>query len=159
MSCILDKTGRSRQVSSCIKGALAPSLGRRPAVAMPAYIKRYTARLTSFILLYIAILVAGLTLARGGISQPLGVLLALATAAPIAGVFWTIMKLIQECDDEYQQLLMVRQTLLATAATLVIATAWQFLTVYGVVAVGPQWIGVIWLAMWGIAAPIVRMRA
>lgn len=126
---------------------------------MPVYIKRYTARLTSFIVLYVVILVAGLTLARGGVSEPIGVLLALVTAAPIAGVFWTIMKLIQECDDEYQQLLMVRQTLLATAATLVISTAWQFLTVYGVLAVGPQWIGVLWLAMWGIAAPLVRMRA
>lgn len=126
---------------------------------MLVYIKRYTARLTSFIVLYVVILVAGLTLVRGGVSEPVGVLLALVTAAPIAGVFWTIMKLIQECDDEYQQLLMVRETLLATAATLVISTAWQFLTVYGVLAVGPQWIGVLWLAMWGIAAPLVRMRA
>jgi hypothetical protein len=49
--------------------------------------------------------------------------------------------------------------LLATAATLAITTCWQFLAVYDVLAEGPQWIGVIWLAMFGLAAPIVRWRA
>jgi hypothetical protein len=121
--------------------------------------KRYFVRLSSFMLLYMVILVGGLSFARDGVAPWAGVLLALATAAPICGVFWTIFKLISECDDEYQQLLMVRQTLLATAATLVIATVWQFLNVYDVLLQGPQWIGVLWLAMFGIAAPLVRLKA
>jgi hypothetical protein len=38
-------------------------------------------------------------------------------------------------------------------------TFWQFLEVYDVLAEGPKWTGVIWLAMFGFAAPIVRWRA
>lgn len=125
----------------------------------PAYMRRYFVRLSIFLLLYMTILVAGLIFAREGVAPPLAVLLAIATAAPICGVFWTIFKLIAECDDEYQQLLIVRQTLLATAATLVITTVWQFLAVYDVLEGGPQWIGVIWLALFGVAAPLVRLRA
>jgi hypothetical protein len=54
---------------------------------------------------------------------------------------------------------LAKQTLLATGITLTIVTVWQFLNVYDVVATGPQWMGVIWLAMLGIAAPIVRWKA
>ncbi|WP_126174199.1 hypothetical protein [Altericroceibacterium xinjiangense] len=128
-------------------------------MAQPAYMKRYVIRIATFMLLYIAILVGGLTIARTGLPQWAGLLLALATAAPICGVFWTIFKLIGECDDEYQRLLFTNQTLLATAATLVIATVWQFLTVYDVIEQGPQWIGVVWLAFFGVSGAIVRLRA
>ena len=43
--------------------------------------------------------------------------------------------------------------------TLVIVTVWQFLQVYDVVATGPQWMGVIWFAMLGLAGPIARWKA
>ncbi len=126
---------------------------------MPRYMRRYVWRLTGFMLAYAAILVGGLTLAKRGLPPGAGVALALATAAPICGIFWAIFRLLAECDDEYQKLLLVRQTLLATAFTLAIATAWQFLTVYDVIAQGPEWIAVIWFAMIGIAGPITRWRA
>lgn len=127
---------------------------------MPAYMRRYTARLLIFMGSYVAILVGGLTFARGGDpAQGTLVALALLTAAPIIGVFWAIFRLLAECDDEYQRLLLVKQTLLATAITLAISTVWQFLVVYDVIDTGLQWIGAIWFAMFGIAAPIVRRKA
>jgi hypothetical protein len=130
-------------------------------MAMPTYIRRYMIRLGGFMLAYMVILAAGLssqrTLATSAPWAP--TLVAALTALPICGVFWTIYRLLVEMDDEYQRMLMVKQTLLATALTLSTATFWQFLKVYDVTASGPEWFGVMWLAFWGLAAPMVRWRA
>lgn len=128
---------------------------------MPGYMRRYTARLLMFIGSYAAILVGSLTFARNGAehSQATLIGLALITAFPIIGVFWAIFRLLIEIDDEYQRLLFVKQTLLATALTLAGVTVWQFLQVYDVVETGPQWVGAIWFGMLGVAAPMVRWRA
>jgi fucose 4-O-acetylase-like acetyltransferase len=121
--------------------------------------KRYYFRLAVCLTGYAATLVGGLLVAMAGAPVSVRIFLALLTASMVCGLFWAIFRLLAECDDEYQRLLLVRQTLLATAATLAITTCWQFLAVYDVLAEGPQWIGVIWLAMFGLAAPIVRWRA
>jgi hypothetical protein len=125
------------------------------------YMRRYTIRIFLFVSSYVIILTSSLTFARGGSehSQATLIGLALITAFPIIGMFWAIFRLLVETDDEYQRLLFAKQNLLATAATLVIVTVWQFLQVYNVVTTGPQWMGVIWFAMLGIAAPIVRWKA
>ena len=125
----------------------------------PIYMKRYFRRLALFMTAYAFALIAGLFLTRAGAPFPMRVFLALLNAAMILGVFWAIFRLLAECDDEYQRLLLVKQTLLATAATLAITTCWQFLAVYEVIAEGPAWVGVIWLAAFGLAAPVVRWRA
>lgn len=138
---------------------MSPTSSESCRKPMPRYVKRYNVRLTGFMLAYAVILVAGLTWVKADPPLLIRATLAVATAAPICGVFWTIFRLMSECDDEYQKLLLVRQILLATAATLVIATCWQFLKVYDVLAEGPKWIAVIWFAMFGIAVPIVRWRA
>ncbi len=126
---------------------------------VPAYMKRYFARLTAFMTGYMVVLVGGLLLAKSGLATGMRVALAALTAAMICGVFWTIFRLLAECDDEYQRLLLVKQVLLGTAATLTMVTFWQFLAVYDVVTEGPMWVGAIWLAFFGLAAPIVRWRA
>ena len=126
---------------------------------MPDYMRRYMFRLSGFMIAYIVILLTGKMLANAGVPTWVGIALAFVTAAPICGVFWTIFRLLAECDDEYQQMLLVRQTLLGTALTMVVVTVWQFLEVYDVVAVGPQWIGALWFAMWGVASAITRLRA
>jgi hypothetical protein len=127
----------------------------------PPYMRRYTFRIFLFVVSYVIILTASLSFARSGSehSQATLIGLALITAFPIIGMFWAIFRLLVETDDEYQRLLFAKQTLLATAATLAIVTVWQFLQVYDVVTTGPQWMGVIWFAMLGIAAPIVRWKA
>lgn len=126
---------------------------------LPQYMKRYFFRLGCFMTAYGFVLVGGLMAATAGVPFGVRVFLAFTNAAMICGVFWTIFRLLAECDDEYQRLLLVRQTLLGTAATLMICTFWQFLEVYRVVSEGPKWIGVIWLAMFGLAAPVARWRA
>ena len=128
---------------------------------LPPYMRRYTIRIMFFMTAYLLILTGGLTFARGGAEHGQATLIGLAiiSAFPIIGVFWTIFRLFVEIDDEYQRFLFAKQTLLATGITLTIVTVWQFLNVYDVVATGPQWMGVIWLAMLGIAAPIVRWKA
>lgn len=133
----------------------------KPRAATPAYMRRYTARLLLFMGAYVAILIGSLTFANNGAAHGQATLigLALISAFPIIGVFWAIFRLLVEVDDEYQRLLFVKQTLLATALTLAIVTVWQFLQVYDVVASGPQWMGAIWFAMLGLAAPVVRWRA
>ena len=123
--------------------------------------RRYTIRIMVFMAAYVIILTSSLFFARnGGLhSQATLIGLALITAFPIIGVFWAIFRLLVETDDEYQRLLFAKQTLLATAMTLVIVTVWQFLQVYDVVLTGPQWMGVIWFAALGIAGAIVRWKA
>lgn len=128
-------------------------------MALPQYMQRYFFRLACFVTAYAGILIGGLWLAALGVPYGIRIFLALATAAMICGVFWAIYRLMVECDDEYQRLLMVKQIILATGAMLAICTCWEFLRVYDVLADGPRWIGVIWLACWGLAAPIVRWRA
>ncbi|MCL6251481.1 hypothetical protein M3P36_10565 [Altererythrobacter sp. KTW20L] len=126
---------------------------------IPQYMRRYYRRLGGFMAAYAAVLIGGLYIAMAGIPLPVRVFLAFLNAAMILGVFWAIFRLLAECDDEYQRLLLVKQTLLATALTLAITTCWQYLVVYEVLTEGPAWVGVIWLAAFGIAAPIVRWRS
>lgn len=125
----------------------------------PAYMRRYFFRLSGFMAGYIGALVGGLLMVRNGAPDLARIAVALLTTGMICGVFWAIFRLIAECDDEYQRYLLVKQVLLATGAMLAVTTLWQFLAVFGVVDTGPQWIGVVWLALFGIAAPIVRFRA
>ncbi len=127
----------------------------------PHYMKLYTIRLFAFMALYAVILISGLSYKNEltALGQIPLFAIALLTAVPICGVFWTIYRLIIEMDDEYQRLLLVKQTLLGTALMLGITTCWQFLKVYDVIVSGPEWHGAIWLASWGIAAPMVRWRA
>jgi len=128
-------------------------------MTIPPYMRRYFVRLACFLTAYAFVLVGGLMLATAGVGIGIRVFLAFTTAAAICGVFWAIFRLLVECDDEYQRLLLVKQVLLATGATLAITTCWEFLRVYDVLADGPRWTGVIWLGMFGLAAPIVRWRA
>lgn len=125
------------------------------------YMRRYTIRIIIFMTSYVLILTSSLAFARSGAEHSQATLIGLAmmSAFPIIGIFWAIFRLLVEVDDEYQRLLFAKQTLLATGITLTIVTVWQFLKVYEVVATGPEWMGVIWFAMLGISAPIIRWKA
>lgn len=129
--------------------------------SMAPYMRRYSIRILLFMTSYVVILTASLTFARSGAAhgQATRIGLALITAFPVIGVFWAIFRLLVETDDEYQRFLFAKQTLFATAFTLVIVKVWQFLQVYDVVKTGPQWMGVIWFAMLGLAGPIARWKA
>lgn len=141
-----DRHGQSEQIQ---KSEIPPSM------------KRYFWRIGIFITAYLIILIGGLSL-KNSTNPPEGLFayaLAILTALPICGVFWTIFRLLDELEDEYQRFLVAKQIMLATVVTLCAATIWQFLNVYNLMTEGPQWLGVIWLAMFGIAGGIVRWRA
>lgn len=133
----------------------------KAAGKMPAYMRRYLARLLLFMGSYICALVGNLSFANNGAAHGPATLTALAlmTALPVIGVFWAVFRLLVEVDDEYQRLLFAKQTLWATALTLTITTVWQFLDTFDVVSEGPQWVGAIWFAMLGVGGAIVRWRA
>ena len=127
----------------------------------PDYMKRYFKRLGIFLIFYMIALVGGLSWMNGENppGQMIAIGLAILTALPIIGVFWTIFQLLIEMDDEYQRFLMAKQILLATAILLGVTTIWQFLNIYDVVGQGPQWIGIMWLALFGVAGGMVRWKA
>jgi hypothetical protein len=99
--------------------------------------RRYLVRLFVLMSTYIAVLI-GAKLAFPHV-PPHGALayaLALAPAVPLIGVFWAVFRLLVEEGDEYIRLLLVRQTLFATAFCLVVMTVWEWLQNFDLVAPG-----------------------
>jgi hypothetical protein len=70
---------------------------------------------------------------------------AMLPALPIIGIFGAIGRYLVEEQDEYVRMLMVRQTLWASAFSLSVATTWGFLDNFGlVVHADGYWIAVLW---------------
>ena len=60
-------------------------------MSMPAYMKSYSKRLARCMVGYVVILMSGLTYHRSGeTSELVSIGLALITALPVCGVFWTM---------------------------------------------------------------------
>ena len=76
---------------------------------------------------------------------------AVLPALPIVGVFFVIGRLLVELKDEYVRMLMVRQTLIATAFMLSVATIWGFIQDFGLLPHVPAyWAAVIWFGGLGV---------
>ena len=117
--------------------------------------RRYSKRLTIFMLLFLVLIFAVGTLFRT--APPTGALawgLAILPALPILGVFWTIFRLLAEETDEYMRMMLVRQALFATAFCLCVMTVWEFLQNYEVVAPGTGGFGTafFWFVGFGLGA-------
>jgi hypothetical protein len=103
--------------------------------------RRYLIRLAVLMALYIVILIGAKIAFRqldqsGDQTGPLAYALALAPALPLIGVFWAVFRLLVEETDEYLRLLLVRQTLFATAFCLIIMTVWEWLQNFDLVPPG-----------------------
>lgn len=99
--------------------------------------KRYAVRLAVLMAIYLVVLFAAKTIFRA--IEPEGMLayaLAVAPALPIIGVFWAVMRLLVEEQDEYIRMLFVRQCLFATGFCLTIVTIWQWLQNFDLVPAG-----------------------
>jgi hypothetical protein len=124
----------------------------------PAW-KRYNARVVWLSLLYAAFLVGSITafknrLPTGGLAY----LAAILPALPIVGLFAAIGRYLVEEQDEYQRMLMVRQTLWASAFALSLATIWGFLENFDLVGhVDAYYIAVAWFAGLGLGAGINKV--
>ena len=114
--------------------------------------RRYAFRLAASMAGYVITLALAITFVRdGGISGPLAWLLALLPGLCVASVFWAFGRLLVEETDEYQRLLLVRQSLIATGFTLTIATLWGFLEMFGLVPhVDAFYLVVLWFLGLGI---------
>ncbi|HEX8532531.1 MAG TPA: hypothetical protein VF662_00020 [Allosphingosinicella sp.] len=76
---------------------------------------------------------------------------AVIPALPIIGVFFVIGRLLVELKDEYLRMLMVRQTLIATAFMLSVATIWGFVESFGLLPhAEAYWAAVLWFGGLGV---------
>ncbi|WP_310532841.1 hypothetical protein [Novosphingobium sp.] len=99
--------------------------------------KRYTVRLAVLMSLYLVLFFVATWLFRH--DRPSGVIavvLALAPAVPVIGVFWAVMRFIVEETDEFMRMLLVRQCLFASGFSLAVVTVWEFLQNFDLVAPG-----------------------
>ncbi len=122
---------------------------------MPKPIKNYLRRLFGLMALYIGFLtIAVKLLGRDDpVTGALAYGIAFAPALPVIGIFWAIGRLLVEQDDEYQKMLMVRQTLVASATAMAAATAWGFLEQFNLAVHIPAYYwAVVWFGGLGIGA-------
>ena len=117
--------------------------------------RRYIKRLTLLMALYmVAVFTAGWVFRHTAISGPAAWAMALAPALPIIGVFWAVMRLINEESDEFIRMLIVRQCLVATGFCLTVMTLWEWLQNYDLVAPGNAGFGAafFWFIGLGVGA-------
>lgn len=114
--------------------------------------RRYLRRLAISMTLYLVFLFLALRFVNA-VSGPLAYLLGALPGIAVLGVFWAIGRLLVEETDEYLRMLLVRQTLVATAFALSIATVWGFLeNVRLVPHVDAFYITVLWFAGLGVGS-------
>jgi hypothetical protein len=107
---------------------------------------RYNWRVVWMSLLYCAFLIPAVygfkhQLITGGLRY----LVAVLPALPIIGIFGAMGRYLVEEPDEYVRMLMVRQTLWASAFSLSIATVYGFLSNFGLVGrADGYWMVVLW---------------
>ena len=96
-----------------------------------------------------------------GHGQVTGIPAYLLAALPglcVIGVFWAVGRLLVEETDEYQRMLLVRQSLVATAFALSIATMWGFLESVGLVShVDAYFVAILWFAGLGVGSLVNRL--
>jgi hypothetical protein len=94
---------------------------------------------------------------------PLAYIAAALPALPILALFGLFGRLLVELKDEYVRMLMVRQSLIASAFALSVATIWGFLESFGLVHhVEGYWVAVLWfsgLGLGGCVNALIERRA
>jgi hypothetical protein len=117
-------------------------------------VRRYLIRLFSAMTLYIFTLYPAIAYVKTGKVTGIAayVLAALPGLSTIA-VFWAIGRLLVEQKDEYQRMMMVRMSLIASAFSLSIATMWGFFENFGLAAhIDGFYYAVLWYIGLGVGA-------
>lgn len=119
----------------------------------PAW-KRYNFRVIWLTLLYAVFLIPAVYgFKHQLIPHPVAYFVAILPALPIIGIFGAIGRYLVEEHDEYVRMLMVRQTLWASAFTLSLATTWGFLYNFGLVGrIDGYWIVCVWYVGLGLGS-------
>ncbi|HWI89266.1 MAG TPA: hypothetical protein VNS11_08520 [Sphingomicrobium sp.] len=121
--------------------------------------KRYNRRVIWLSLLYVLFLFAAVYgFNHQLIPGPLRYFAAVLPALPIIGIFGAIGRYLIEEQDEYVRMLMVRQSLFASAFALSIATVWGFLSNFGLVGrADGYWVAIAWFFGLGLGALYNRL--
>ena len=116
--------------------------------------KRYVVRVAIAMTAYVVTLFLAIRLVRDGhMTGPLAWLLAALPGIAVTGVFWAIGRLLVEETDEYQRVLLIRQSLVASAFALSIATVWGFLENARLVGhVDAFYIAILWFIGLGVGS-------
>ena len=123
----------------------------RMGIKNPA-MRRYLRRLAISMIFYMAFLFIALRYVDS-VTGPVAYLLGALPGIAVLGVFWAIGRLLVEETDEYLRTLLVRQTLVATAFSLSIATVWGFLeNVKLVPHVDAFYIAILWFFGLGVGS-------
>jgi hypothetical protein len=121
--------------------------------------KQYNVRVIWLSLAYAAFLIPAVYgFKHQLVPHSLAYVVAVLPALPIVGIFGAIGRYLVEEQDEYVRMLMVRQTLWASAFTLSIATVWGFLDNFNLVGhVEGYWIVVLWFFGLGLGGIYNRL--
>lgn len=116
--------------------------------------RRYVTRLSVSMGAYMVTLIGGAHLFNNGmVSGPLLWLLALLPGLSLVGAFYAIGMFIIEQKDEFLRMLLVRQSLFATAFALSVASVWGFLQEFGLVPnVELYYVAILWFFGLGLGA-------
>ena len=94
--------------------------------------RNYLKRMVIVSLSYVGSLFAAVSLIEEGDPvTPLSIAIAIVPGLAVAGYFWAMGKFMLEQKDEFMRMLMVRQTLVATAFAFSIASVYGFLENFG----------------------------
>ncbi len=117
-------------------------------------IRRYNIRIIWLSLLYAAFLMGAVYGFRHHLlAGPFAWIAAVLPALAIIGIFGAIGRYLVEEQDEYQRMLMVRQSLWASGFALSIATIWGFLESFELVGhVESYYVAVLWFGGLGLGA-------
>jgi hypothetical protein len=137
---------------------LRASYGAQPG-GMPAATRRYLVRLFTAMAIYMASLFAAKYLIKHQLVGGWAVWpLALLPGLSVVGAFYAVGMLIIEQKDEYMRMLLVRQTLVASAFALAIATVWGFLENFGLVGhVDAFYWAIFWFIGLGVGSIVNRL--
>lgn len=116
--------------------------------------RRYAVRVAVAMVAYLVSLALAVRFLENGPSvKAWGYLLAIAPGVSVAGLFWAFGRLLIEEKDEYQRMLLVRQSLAATGFTLSIITVWGFLDNFGMVPpVSALYVALLWFIGLGVGS-------
>jgi len=121
--------------------------------------RRYVLRIAVSMALYLIFLATALRfVGRGAVVGAPAYVLAALPGVAILGVFWAVGRLIVEEKDEYLRMLLVRQTLIATAFSLSLTTIWGFLENFSLVPhIDAFYVAILWFAGLGVGALFNRL--
>lgn len=121
--------------------------------------RRYDHRVIAASLAYAVFLVVAVFLFKHHlISGPLAYVIAILPALAVCAMFVAMGRYLIEEQDEYLRMVMVRQSLWASALALTTATIWGFLESFDLAAhIDAYYIAVVWFGALGIGACVSRL--